>query len=61
MHCQISRNAQNKIRNLQTKLEQFTDQKKSYKKHQPVGITLFINDNTKALKHKYCLRFRHIS
>ena len=61
MHCQISRNAQNKIRNLQTKLEQFTDQKKSYKKYQPVGITLFINDNTKALKHKYCLRFRHMS
>ena len=57
----MSRNAQNKIDNLQTKLELFTDHKKSHKKYQSVGILLFVNDNTKALKQKCCLRFRNMS
>ena len=39
--------AQNKIDNLQTTLEQFTDHRKSYKKYQSVGISLFVNNNTK--------------
>ena len=55
----MSRYAQNKIDNLQ--IEQFTDHNKGYKKYQSVGNSLFINNNKKALKHKYCLRFRHMS
>ena len=41
----MSRNVQNKIHNLQIRLEQFTDQTKA-KKYQLVGIALSMNDNT---------------
>ena len=44
----ISQNDQNKIHNLQIRLEQSTDQTKKAKKYQLVGIALFIHDNTKS-------------
>ena len=44
----ISQDVQNKIHNLQIRLEQSTDQTKKAKKYQLVGIALFIHDNTKS-------------
>ena len=44
---QISPDVQNKIHNLQFRLEQFTEQKKA-KKYQLVGIAHAINNNTKS-------------
>ena len=44
----ISQNVQNKIQNLQIRLEQFTDLTKKAKKYQLIGIGLSIHDNTKS-------------
>ena len=44
----ISQNVQNKIQNLQIRLEQFTDLTKKAKKYQVIGIGLSIHDNTKS-------------
>ena len=43
----MSPDVQNKIHNLQFRLEQFTEQKKA-KKYQLVGIAHAINNNTKS-------------
>ena len=63
----MSRNSQNKIHNLQTMLNQFTDHEKSYKKCQSVGVTLFIMTIRKPSNiniasdlgtcHKYVMQF----
>ena len=44
----ISQNVQNKIQNLQIRLEQFTDLTKKAKKYQLIGIGLSIHYNTKS-------------
>ena len=44
----ISQNVQNKIHNLQIRLEQFIDQTKKTKRYQLVGISVSINDDTKS-------------
>ena len=44
----ISQNIQNKIHNLQIRLEEFTEQTKKAKKYQLIGIALSINGNTKS-------------
>ena len=44
---QISRNVQNKIQDLQIRLEQFAHETKKSKNYQLVGIALSTDDNTK--------------
>ena len=53
--------SQNKIHNLQIRLEQLTDQTKKLKKHQLAGIALSIHDNTKSSQTQILRHFRHMS
>ena len=56
----MSQNLQNKIHNLQIRVEQFNDQTEKGKKYQSFGISLSINGHTKSAQTQILPQFRHL-